>query len=1461
MTLVGGQANLFQHPVLEHFHPAVRTWFMERFPDGPTPPQLGGWPAIAAGHDTLIAAPTGSGKTLSGFLVGINQLYRAHAAGETLDHLRVLYVSPLRALAVDIKENLEGPLAEIAATARRLGLDAPDLRVAVRTGDTTTAARAAIVRKPPHLLVTTPESLYLLLTAARSRQVLAGLDTVIIDEIHALARDKRGTHLALSLERLEHVTRQRPVRIGLSATQKPIETVARLLVGNRVNANGQTACAVVDSGHQRHLDLAIELPDGELEAIGSAEQMGDQLDRIAELVSQHRTTLVFVNTRRMAERVAHLLGERLGEDAVASHHGSLSKDRRARVEQRLRAGELRALVATASLELGIDIGPVELVCQLGSPRSLATFLQRVGRSGHSRYGTPKGHIFPLTRDELIECAALLIGVRAGRLDALHPPVAPLDILLQQIVAEAATERWNLDELYRLVCRADPYRDLARAQFDEVVELAAAGITTGRGPRGDHLHLDRINNEVSGRRGARLAALTSGGAIPELADYRVIADPEETFIGTVNEDWAIESMPGDVFLLGTNSWRIRRIEPGVVRVIDAGGADPTVPFWLGEAPGRTTELSEEISRLRGVVDAYLAADNPAGARAWLRNDGQLPDAAAVQIVNYLAATRAVLGLVPTRDVVVIERFFDDTGGMQLVLHCPYGARINRGLGLALRKRFCVSFDFELQAAASDDAVVLSLGPQHSFPLESVITFLRADTVADVLRQAVLVPPSPMFVSRWRWNLNRSLTVLRWKGGRKNPPAIQRMEADDIMAAVFPQAAACQENAAGPVQIPDHPLVTQTMHDTLTEAMDIGGLEQLLASIESGRVQVLCRDTIEPSPMSHEILVGKPYTFLDDGEAADRRTRAVSLRRGLPVALEEIGGVDPSAIDAVVAELLPDPRNPDELHDLLMSLVSVAPKAEWAPLFDGLAETGRATAALVAGRTRWCATEAVPSVAALFADATDQAGAPLFQPAGGADLASLAEVAAVQSVRGLLDISGPATAGELAYRSGLPCGTVAIALAALQADGFAISGHFGGGGAPVDPTAAIADADLQWCARRVLARIHYASQRRQRRSVQPVNAAILMRMLLRWQHVHPDHRLRGDDGLLQIIEQLQGWHCPAGAWEQHVLAARIERYRPDMLDRRGHAGEVTWARLAPDPDDDGQANARRASRATPLTLCTRADLTWLLRAARGPGDVVAAESAASCTPDPGVAGALAVVLAALQRGGARFPAELSADTGLDDATLEAALWDGVSRGLLHADSFWALRSLFQHRNGTGRAAEAARPGLDKGPRRRLRRGAAAARVPGEGRWALLPPPAHIEEPDELAEAVAEQLLCRWGVVFRDLVVREALALPWREIQWALRRLEARGTIRGGRFVSGFSGEQYALPDALDLLKVVRRGADSAAEPDECVTVSAADPLNLTGVLFPGPRTPAVQTRCVMYVNGVPLPDADHPRDGVT
>jgi ATP-dependent Lhr-like helicase len=1257
--------------------------------------------------------------------------------------------------------------------------------VAVRNGDTPASQRQSMLRKPPNFLVTTPESLYLLVTSERGRVAVSTTRTVIVDEIHAVARDKRGSHLAVTLERLDHVCTtmglgRRPTRIGLSATQRPIETVARLLVGA---GDDRPMPTIVDAGHQRDLDLAIELPEAELEAVASNEQFGEVLDRIAEHVQAHRTTIVFVNTRRLAERVAHLLAERLGEEQVASHHGSLSKERRLRVETRLRAGDLRALVATASLELGIDIGPVELVCQIGSPRSLATFLQRVGRSGHTRAGTPKGRLYPLTRDELVECLALLAGVRAGRLDALHPPEAPLDIVAQHVIAESAAERWKEDDLFALIRRAAPFAGLRREDFDEVVELVAEGIETGRGQRGAYVHRDTVNGEIEGRRGARLAALTSGGAIPETADYRVIADPDDTFVGTVNEDWAIESSAGDVFLLGSTSWRIRRVEPGVVRVADANGAPPTVPFWLGEAPSRTDELSAEVSAIRAELDDRLAAGDADGAVAWLMAHAGVDAEVASMAVRYLAAARLALGRLPTIDHLVFERFFDETGGMQLVVHAPFGGRINRGFGLALRKRFCVSFDFELQAAASDDAVVLSLGPQHSFELPSVARFLASRTVEGVLRQAVLV--SPMFTARWRWNLNRSLVVLRYRGGRRNPPPIQRMESDDLMAAVFPKLVGCQENVTGPIEIPDHPLVRQTMHDCLTEAMDIRGLEGVVAGLETGAIQVTCVDTTEPSPLSHEILSARPYTFLDDAPLEERRTRAVQLRRGLPVDQRNLGALDPEAIARVRAEAAAEVRNADELCDLLSSMVVSRARTDderSVELFAELVRTGRA----FERDGFWIATEA-----RALADVVHEGGD-----------------AAARALRGHLEVLGPVTAAELAEATGLGATTVLVAIAQLENEGFALRGRF-------DP----AIDDDQVCARRLLARIHGYTQRRLRREIEPVTAQDFLRFLLRWQHATPDTRLEGRRGLLQLLEQLQGFELSAGAWEQHVLRARITDYRAEWLDSLCMSGDVAWARLGLLPF----ANTTTTSRATPVALLLRNDLPWLLQAARG--------DAAPAEPTEGPTRA---VLDELRRRGALFHGELA--TALQSsAAVEDALWDGVARGLITADGFGAVRSLLHARS----LKAAAGPPV---ARRRLRRGA-TGRVGADGRWCLLPAAAPVEDPDDLAEAVAEQLLARWGVVFRDLVARETLALPWRDVVDPLRRKEQRGTVRGGRFVTGFTGEQYALPDAVDALRRVRKLERSG----EVVTLSGADPLNLVGVIVPGTRVPAIRTASVTYVDG--------------
>ncbi|HTB56825.1 MAG TPA: DEAD/DEAH box helicase [Polyangia bacterium] len=1404
------------------FHPVVQHWLERKF-GAPTPAQAQAWPLIASGKDVLVTAPTGSGKTLAAFLWALDRLVgEAIAAGGTLpDRTSVLYVSPLKALSNDVRRNLEEPLGEIKALAAELGFAAPEVRTAVRTGDTTARERREATRRPPHVLVTTPESLYILLTSESGRKALRDVRTVIVDEIHAVAPDKRGAHLALSLERLEAlVSPAKLQRIGLSATVRPLEVASRLLVGGT-----RPPPALVDVGQRRDLDLGVEVPEDELGAVATNEQWAELYDRIATLAREHKSTLVFVNTRRLVERVTLHLGERLGVDSVAAHHGSLSRERRHRAERLLKAGDLKVVVATASLELGIDVGAVELCCLIGSPRSIATGLQRIGRSGHALAATPKGRLFPLTRDQLVECAALVRAARRADIDAICLREAPLDVLSQQIVAASACDEWDEDALYELCRRAAPYAELSRADFDGVVDMLSEGIATSRGRSGALLHRDAVNRRLRGRRGARLAALTSGGAIPDNANYDVILEPDGTQIGTIDEDFAIESMAGDIILLGNSSWRIRRVEPGKVRVEDARGAAPTIPFWLGEGPARTRELSAEVAALREqIVDTHARHEDTTPA---LMSGCALDRRGAELLRDYVLAGAAVLGGVPTQTRLFAERFFDDAGGMQLVIHAPFGGRINRAWGMALRKRFCRSFDFELQAAATDDGIVLSLGPQHSFPLESVFSMLRADDVQELLTQAAL--QSPMFETRWRWNATRSLTLLRSRGGKRVPPALQRMRAQDLIASVFPAQTACQDNHGGAaVEIPDHPLVRETIRDCLVEAMDAAGLRVVLEGVADGRIQTTARELPEPSVFAHEILNANPYAFLDDAPLEERRTRAVSLRRGLPAAIvERIGGLDPAAVESVLAESQIEARDPDELHDLLLD-AGALPEAMGrarglGPFFEALVAARRA-ARLDGVPVLWVAAER-RSLAALAWPGHRFVPDVVEPPARRAPAWSDPESALVEIVRGHLAFAGPTTAERIAAPLGLRPSDVEAALAQIELAGGVLRGRF------LSEPAALAELGdgTQWCERRLLARINRRMLDGLRREIEPVTAADFLRFLFGWQNVRPGSQLHGQPGLARVIAQLQGYEAAAGAWERAILPARLVGYDSGWLDALCLSGAVAWGRLAARPAGG------TPTRAAPIALCRRGDLPWLL----------VPEPEAESFDETALSAPARDVLAQLTGRGASFLDELVSGTRRLRTEVEDALGELVSAGRVTGDGFSGLRALISATQTRGGARA----------RWHSRWSRRTGGPVGAGRWAVLrqedsvksgqSEPNNSQAEESRHEALARQYIRRYGVVFRDLLAREAHAPVWRDLVRIYRRMEMSGELRGGRLVGGFVGEQFAAPDAVDALRATRR----EERRGEIVRLSACDPLNLVGIVTPGPRIQAIQTNTVTYVDGVP------------
>ncbi|HWY41089.1 MAG TPA: DEAD/DEAH box helicase [Chthoniobacterales bacterium] len=1416
------------------FHPAVARWFEQTF-GSPTEPQIRGWPEIQSGRHVLISAPTGSGKTLAAFLASLDLLFREGANRKLPDETQIVYVSPLKALSNDIRKNLQEPLAGIRELLKQEGHDV-DVRAEVRTGDTTAAQRQALIKTPPHILVTTPESLYLLLTSDSGRKMLKSVRTVILDEIHAVVDDRRGAHLALSIERLAVLTRlrqgyggqvPRPLqRIGLSATQKPIEEVARFLVGtHNVDSSGDPNCAIIDIGHKRELDLAIEMPKSPLEAVMSNEVWEEVYSRLAHLIQEHRTTLVFVNTRRMAERVTHHLSELLGADAVTSHHGSLSAKLRLDAEDRLKRGELKALVATASLELGIDIGSVDLVCQLATTRSIATLLQRVGRAEHKRGGLPKGRIFPLSRDELVEVAALLRSVRRGELDRLLIPEKPLDVLAQQIVAASSTDDWDENELFELVRAAWPYRNLSREEFDSVLKMLAEGFSTKRGRRSALIHHDGVNHRVRGRRGARLTALTSGGAIPDNADYRVILEPSETFVGTVNEDFAVESLAGDIFQLGNASWRIVRVNSGVVRVEDAKGQPPGIPFWLGEAPARTTELSDAVSNLRIEIEKMLSDGKD--ITAWLVDELKLPAEAAQQVADYFADTYRTLGAVPSQHTLVMERFFDESGGMQLVLHSPFGNRINRAWGLALRKRFCRSFNFELQAAATDDSIVISLGTQHSFPLEEVFRYLNSKTVRDLLVQALL--DAPMFTIRWRWNATRSLAVPRFRGGAKLAAPLQRMESENLLAAVFPDQLACLEHIVGDREIPDHPLVKQTIDDCLTEAMDIDGLEAVLRKIENGEIRCIARDLPEPSPLASEILNARPYAFLDNAPLEERRTQAVYTRRASQRnGRDGLGILDAAAIEKVEKEAWPQATNADELHDALMLLAvmthdevqrtvhheSNGSGAE--QLLNELVDSKRATRLHVGEREFWVTAERLPILRTIYPDSSVH---PALTAPESTQKHTWERTNAIRELlRGRMEVCGPLTGTQLQNVLGLAQSEIETGLLGLEGEGFVLRGKF-------HPNA----TEQEWCDRRLLARIHRLTIDRLRAEIQPVSVQDFYRFLFSWQRVDAEHRVEGPEGLQSVLEQLDGCELPLASWESAVLSARVSDYDPEWLDRLCFSGRVGWARLSSPQHPNARATA--PLRTSPIALYQRenlADWLWL-----------AATKSTIELPSAGQ-----IVRDTLANDGALFFTELVKRTGLLPSQVEEALSELAALGFVTSDSFDGLRALLVPSNK--------RPtfGRNEGKRRRKTN---LASIEFAGRWSLIRKQAdtetngaHTAERDAALEKFAHVLLRRYGVVFRRLLERETLNVTWYELGRIYRRLEARGEIRGGYFIAGVSGEQFALPEAIGLLRSVRKSQPSM----QLITLSAADPLNLQGILTPGPRVTAFTTNRVLFCNGLPV-----------
>jgi ATP-dependent Lhr-like helicase len=1121
------------------FLPFVDRWFAEAFGE-PTEPQRRGWPAIASGRDTLIVAPTGSGKTLAAFLWALDHLHRLGLEGRLEDRVYVVYVSPLRALNNDIEKNLKEPLAGIRAAAAAEGLRPPEVRMAVRTGDTLAAQRQAMTRRPPHVLITTPESLYILLTAERFRPALAGTRVVIVDEIHALMGGKRGAHLALSLERLQalveaHAPGARPQRIGCSATVSPVEEALAFLTG----ATARDPVAI-DAGFSRELDLRVVAAVDDFLTAPSDTVWEASLQEIAELVQAHRTTLVFCQSRRAAERLARDLDDRIGEGRVAAHHGSLSRRGRLDAEHRLKQGELRALVATSSLELGIDIGAIDLVIQVQSSRSVATTLQRIGRAGHRLTQVSKGRIVVTKGEELLEAAAVVRSIRERRLDRIAVPQAPLDVLAQQIVAAVAAESIAVDELYGRFRQAAPYRGLGRDDFVAVVRSLAEPLPAdvrGVTPR---ILWDRVNDRLHARRGSRLLALTSGGTIPDAGLYDVFVADTDLKVGTLDEEFVTESLPGDVFLLGSNAWRIVTVRAGRVLVEDGHGMSPTIPFWRGEHPARSWDLGLAVGRLRR--DAAERLDAPDFA-AWAAAECGADGRAAAALGAWLRKAGEVLDGVPDDQGIVVESFSDEMGGRHAMIHSVFGMRVNGAWGLALREKMRRLFGLQAEASHVDDGILMSFAPGQVPPDPGRLPTLVPPEELEALLGHALIG-SPLFATRFRQAAVRALFIARTQGGQRVPAYLTRLKADALLEAVGGQA--------------EFPVVAETLRECLHDAFDVPRLTRLLERLHDGEMWTRQVDAPLPSPFVYPLLLAWDWAYLDAGHAEERRSDAVVMRKAWSVAP---GPLRPDIVATVEAELgrtTPErrARDPNELAAVLDDLgdldedeIADRVVAEPRRLLEALAGEGRVTSITLGGRRAW-----IP--------ATDR---DLYAGLDGDDGLERVALRALRT-------RGPLTAAGLAVRYGVGDEAVARVLDRLVARGLVRRGaYLEGAAGPQYVHVAVLDA----------------IQRRQvhaRRVPRPLAAPEqLSAALLRRHHLHPDHRLVGAPGVLAALELLQGEDIPVRVWEQALLPGRVEGYQREWLDRLGLGGEIVWTVF-----DVTGGDPRRSGR---VGVALRENLGWL------------------------------------------------------------------------------------------------------------------------------------------------------------------------------------------------------------------------------------------------------------------------------